>query len=98
VGQPILSASNGTGVGTSLSPSPSPGRFDTVRCTAHPCGHIKGCANHWFICWSDDPAGMFHCVGYDHRLFELIGEAARPVCGSGCAQKLLERFLSGEAI
>lgn len=74
------------------------GEVRTVRCCAFPCDQVKRESNNWFIVWSDDPAGMFHCVGYTEAMFELVGDQARVACGPACAQKLIEKFLSGRVI
>ena len=70
-----------------------------VRCRGPNCEHIRKTSNHWWIVWSDGPGGMVHFVGYDRKMLEAVGvEQARTVCGNGCAQRMLEKFLSGEAI
>jgi hypothetical protein len=84
---------------TAISLAPVRGPERTVRCSAHPCKEVKNGGNHWFITWSDDPKGMFHCVGYSDELFDLIGEGqARPACGSRCAQRLMEKYLDGKPL
>jgi hypothetical protein len=72
---------------------------NTIRCMAKPCEQVRKSGNHWFVVWTDDPRGIWHCVAYSPGMLAAVGEdQARTVCGSGCAQIMFQRYLAGEEI
>lgn len=74
-----------------------PAQLNTVRCMAAPCEQIKRESNHWFVVslTLDEPESGgtgFTCIRYTSGM--EIYEGEKPVCGSACAQKLFEKFLT----
>jgi hypothetical protein len=81
-----------------------PYMIKTVKC-AH-CGKARQEANRWFVVTSLD--GRFRCRPLVARPSVAkadlqcqtpdwrLGKSEEPVCGQQCAQKLFERYLTGE--
>jgi len=67
----------------------NPFAVETVRCAGPGCKHVRQEANHWFVVsvWH----GQFTCWPFDKV---GLTEEMQPVCGSACAQRLFEQFLS----
>jgi hypothetical protein len=65
-----------------------------VKCAGPGCEHVRESANRWFVVsfasYGRDDA--FTCFPF--QLGNELDESERPVCGSACAQKLFEQFLS----
>jgi hypothetical protein len=61
----------------------------TVKCAE--CGVQKGEVNHWWMLTVIE--GSLIVEGYNDKLWGLDSNE-QPVCGSSCAQKKLEQFLT----
>lgn len=68
----------------------NPFEVSTVRCAGPGCEAVRRSVNHWYVVFVDS-GGTFVCYPYDKM---ALVDDRRPVCGSACAQKLFEQFLS----
>ena len=69
---------------------PNPYAVQTVRCAGPNCEAVRKEVNHWFVVSTIN--GRF--IAEPFESWGDLDAHDHPVCGSACAQKLFEQYLS----
>ena len=64
------------------------------RCAGPGCGRFKEAANKWWLLWGSRKGNVsvMSVCAWDEEI--ALNEAVLPVCGEGCAQKLISQFMA----